>query len=280
MDRSTDMRANHPAGLSEATDPLSLAVAERDRETLAEVARALDENRVALAFQPVVAARETGRVAFEEGLIRILDPSGRVIPAREFMWAAETRELGRRIDCAALQMGLAALIRVPDLRLSINMSARSIGYPRWSRILDGALAQHPTLAERLILEITEASAMLIPDLVAVFMEEKQRRGVSFALDDFGAGFTSFRYLRDFAFDILKIDGQFVRGITSAGDNQVLLRALIGIGRHFEMLTVAESVETPTEAAWLAEAGIDCLQGYHFGAPTIRPGWLLDRRRRA
>jgi predicted signal transduction protein with EAL and GGDEF domain len=69
-------------------------------------------------------------------------------------------------------------------------------------------------------------------------------GISFALDDFGAGYTAFRYFRDFFFDMIKIDGQFIRGIASNPDNQVLTQALASIGKHFDMFTVAESVETP------------------------------------
>ena len=100
------------------------------------------------------------------------------------------RHRGRRIDALALELGLRALSENPDLRLSINMSARSIGYPDWSETLDRGLSEDPTVAERLILEITEASAMVMPDIVSVFMDDLQIRGVSFALDDFGAGFTS------------------------------------------------------------------------------------------
>jgi EAL domain-containing protein (putative c-di-GMP-specific phosphodiesterase class I) len=152
------------------------------------------------------------------------------------------------------------------------MSARSIGYPRWRKTLDAGLLADPSLAHRLILEITESSAMLIPDIVTAFMADLQGRGIRFALDDFGQGFTSFRYLRDFDFDILKIDGQFIRGIAGDPDNQVLARALVSIAGHFQMLTVAESVETAADARWLADAGVDCLQGYHFAAPTLCPEW--------
>jgi EAL domain-containing protein (putative c-di-GMP-specific phosphodiesterase class I) len=123
------------------------------------------------------------------------------------------------------------------------------------------------VAERLILEITESSAIIMPDLVSVFMTEMQARGICFALDDFGAGYTAFRYLKDFYFDILKIDGQFIRNIATNPDNQVLTQALVSIGRHFDMVTVAESVETSEDARWLVEIGVDCLQGYYFGAPS-------------
>lgn len=182
-------------------------------------------------------------------------------------------ETGRVIDCLALEKGLRTLQEFPDLRLSVNMSARSIGYPRWQRILKRGLGQDPTIAERLILEITESSAMLVPDLVVGFMDDLQKKGISFALDDFGAGFTSFRYLKEFYFDILKIDGQFIRGIATSPDNQVLTAALKSIAEQFDMVTVAESVEQPQDAAYLSAIGIDCMQGYYFGAPTIEPPWL-------
>ncbi len=257
--------------------PLGVAVAGRGREIHAMIERAIRAGNVLLAYQPVVSARQPDRIAFHEGLIRILDDDHRVLPAGDFMPQAETREVGRILDCLALEQGLRTLAAVPDLRLSINMSARSIGYPRWMASLERGLARDPTVAERLILEITESSAMVVPDIVTGFMADLHRRGVSFALDDFGAGFTAFRYLKDFLFDIVKIDGQFVRGIADNADNQVLAEALLSIGRHFDMLTVAESVETPQEAAFLAETGFDCLQGYYFGMPTTSPAWLRDGR---
>ena len=133
-------------------------------------------------------------------------------------------------------------------------------------------AQNPSLAERLILEITERSTMLVPELVARFMSDLQARGISFALDDFGAGHTAFRHFKQFHFDILKIDGQFIRNIAHDPDNQVITQALVAIGQQFDMFTVAECVETPAEMAWLQTLGIDCLQGYHFGAPTLTPPW--------
>ena len=262
-----------------ALDPFSAMNSARDRDVMRMVELALHEGRTALAYQPVILARDQEKVAFHEGLIRILDPGGRVIPARDFISQVEMRETGRLIDCAALRMGLSVLRDVPDLRLSINMSARSIGYARWLRVLHDGLDADPTVGERLILEITESSAMLMPDVVTAFMDELQSRGIAFALDDFGAGFTAFRYFRDFMFDVIKIDSQFIQNVAGNPDNQVLTRALTSIGQHFDMLIVAEAVETREDADWLIECGVDCLQGYLYSPPVMQPGWLPTGARR-
>ncbi|TNF64932.1 MAG: EAL domain-containing protein, partial [Rhodobacteraceae bacterium] len=110
-----------------AESPLDAAVSERDRNTLAMVRKAIAERNVVLAFQPVVQASRPTSAAFYEGLVRVLDDRGRVIPARNFIETIETTELGRVIDCLALEMGLISLAEDPGLRLAINMSARSIG---------------------------------------------------------------------------------------------------------------------------------------------------------
>lgn len=270
MKRARKLRAaDVPLGLH---NPLDRAIAGRDRQTLDMVRRAIATGNVRLAYQPIIQAARPDRPAFYEGLLRVLDDTGRVIPAREFIATVEEMELGRQLDCMALQMGLQTLADQPWLRLAINMSARSIGYPAWMRTLDRGLALNPTIGERLILEITEGSAMLMPDLVQVFMADLQSRNIAFALDDFGAGFTAFRHLRDFDFDMVKIDGQFIAGIAQNPDNQVLTRALISIARQFDMFTVAEAVERPDDAAFLTDAGIDCLQGYLYAAPTVHPPW--------
>lgn len=259
---------------------LALAVEQRDANIIKMVEAAVRHRQVLLAFQPVVQARDPGRTAFYEGLVRVLDETGRVIPAREFISIVEETETGRLLDCLALEKGLRALEKQPALRLSINMSARSIGYKKWMRVLQRGLARNPTIGERLILEITENSAMLVPELVVGFMQDLQHKGISFALDDFGAGYTAFRHFKDFQFDILKIDGQFITDIARDADNQVLTRAMISVAQQFDMFTVAERVERAEDAAFLQSLGVDCLQGYFFGAPTVCPPWEKDALQRA
>ena len=261
-----------PSGRGPRTSPIDFTVDRQSALTIATVEDAVRRGDGLLAYQPVVQSYRPDRPAFYEGLIRIVDVTGRLIPLRDFMPHVETTELGRQIDCLALSLGLQTLTQEPAVTLSVNMSARSIGHEDWARTLADGLRNRESIAERLILEVTESSAMDLPDEVRTFMHDLQGRGVSFALDDFGAGYTSFRYLQDFCFDMIKIDGRFIRGIAEERDNQVLTRALQSIAHHFDMFTVAESVETAEDAAFLIEMGLDCLQGYYFGAPTIVPPW--------
>jgi EAL domain-containing protein (putative c-di-GMP-specific phosphodiesterase class I) len=233
------------------------------------VRNALAQDHCALAFQPVVLAGSDGKVAFHEGLIRVLDETGRVIPAGQFMDRIEEDRIGRDIDCAALALGLARLQEMPGVRLAVNVSARSLGDGAWRRVLEKALHEDPDLGHRLILEITEASAMQFPEIVIRFMEEMQPLGVAFALDDFGAGLTAFRHLKDFFFDLVKVDSCFVRAIDQDPDNQVIAEALITIAHQFEMFAVAEGVETAREAEVVTGFGVDCLQGYYYGVPRFR-----------
>ncbi|EIE49763.1 diguanylate phosphodiesterase [Salipiger aestuarii] len=274
------MQGRNTQGIPQGQSPLDLAVAERDRTILDTVRNAIRHKQVMLSFQPVVQARKPDSLAFHEGLVRVLDETGRIVPARDFISAVEGTEYGRMLDCIALEEGLSELANVPSLRLAVNMSARSIGYPRWMDILHKGIAENPTVGERLILEITESSAMLVPELVTSFMADLQPDGITFAMDDFGAGYTALRHFKDFSFDILKIDGEFIRGIARDPDNQVLTRAMVSIAEQFDLFTVAESVERADDAAFLTEIGVDCLQGYYFGAPTVSPDWRIIEPDRA
>ncbi|MGR3465767.1 EAL domain-containing protein [Limimaricola sp.] len=251
------------------TDPFAQVRALDAADIPRLVRAALAERRTELAYQPVIVAR-SGVPAFHEGLIRLRDHAGRVLPARHFLPGVEDTALARDLDRAALREGLEALRRAPRLRLSINMSARSIGDGRWRRTLHDGLGRAPGVGERLILEISESSAMTLPEVVCRFMAEMRPRGVSFALDEFGAGQTAFRHLRDFLFDLVKIDAHFVRRIGEEPDNQVLCGALVAVARQFGMGSIACGVESASEARMLTRIGADCLQGYLWGCPARRP----------
>jgi len=259
--------------------PFDAAISAQDRETMSMVTLALKERRMRLAYQPVVYAADPAMIGFFEGFIRLLNQRDQVIPARDFMGAVEQTQLGRDIDCAALQMGLMALQRNPQIRVSINMSARSVGYRPWANILRKALRDSPRLGRNLILEITEPSTLQVPDVLKSFMTEMRDHGIVFALDDFGADVTSLRLLRELRFEIAKIDGVLVKNVNESPDRQAVARAAIAIAQELEMYVVAEAVETEGEANWLREAGVGCLQGYLFGPPTVTPDFRAFRHGR-
>jgi EAL domain-containing protein (putative c-di-GMP-specific phosphodiesterase class I) len=261
------------------TSPLEAAISSQERETIGQVAAALKERRMRLAFQPAVYAADPTIIGFFEGFIRLLNRRDMVIPARDFMGAVEQHELGREIDCATLQMGLMALQRNPQIRVSINMSVRSVGYRPWSMILRKALRDRPGLCQNLILEINETSAMQVPDVLRPFMDEMRTHGIVFALDDFGSGMMSLRLLRELRFEIAKIDGDLVRNVDTSPDGQVVARAAIALAQEMEMYVSAEAVETEGEANWLRAAGVGCLQGYLFGPPTVTPDFRAFRHGR-
>lgn len=244
-------------------------------QILEQVRVALETGNCLLAYQPVMRNDMPGEPGFLEALIRVRDERGEILPSRLFMDAATNTALGRDIDAMALRLALDALSAHPDQRVAVNVSARSIGDYKWQDVLSTALKLDDTLAERLILEIDEASAMELCDVVQRFMEEMQPQGIAFALDHFGTGHTAFRDLRTMRFDMVKMDGTLIRNIDRDPDAQAVTKALLSIARHFDMLSCAVGVETDEEAGYLEEIGIDCQQGFAMGAPrlSIRPAKL-------
>lgn len=234
------------------------------------VAQALAQGRILFHYQPVVRATNPRFPAFFESLARLRQPNGEVRPAGTPLPLVEAGPIGRAIDRLALADALALLRANPGIRLAINMSPLSMGDAEWLQILADGTRLDRGACGRLILEITEAAAMRDPGQTVDFMDHVRRSGCAFALDDFGAGATSFRYFRDFRFDVVKIDGSFIAGVAGARDAQVLVECLMAVARHFEMVTVAERVETEADAEWLRALGIDCLQGWLYGRPSARP----------
>lgn len=275
------MMERHPEDIDwQDTSPVSQVIHQQDAQALSLVREALRRNRLRLAFQPIVLAQKPNQIIFHEALIRVLDPAGRPIPAASFMGKVEAHELGRDIDCETLAMGLRTLSNHPEVKLSLNMSARSIGYGRWTRILRSALAEQPELATRLTLEIREDSAMLVPDIVLPFMRNWQARGVSFALDHFGSGAFSVPALYDFSFNYLKIDGQFIRGLHRDKRLQTITASLLAIGKQLDTACVAQTVESADEAAFVTALGVELLQGFAFGAPTVEPSWAQKQHKQS
>ena len=263
--------------LTKQANPNIAVVAGKDAgvtsDVLRSVASALAENRLTVAFQPVVSAKNSKIPAFHECLVRIRERNGEITPAARFMPEVEQSDLGRLVDRAVLRKALAILQDTQRVRLSVNLSANGIGDTEWLEILKDACEIAPQCGEFLIVEITESAILNLSPEKFAFLNQIRDLGCSIALDDFGAGHTSIGQLGKFRFDFLKIDGSYVQDILDNQDHQFLLRSMVSIARHFEMVSVAEMVETPEAGELLSEMGIDCLQGYALGKPSLTPDWL-------
>ena len=167
---------------------------------------------------------------------------------------------------------MAELRARPDLALSLNVSPASTIDPDWWGALDAHLRGHAGIGERLIIEITEMAAIQDVDDARGFVNRVKDLGCRIAIDDFGAGYTSFRSLRKLDVDMIKIDGAFVQCLARSADDQAFVRTMIGLARALKLATVAERVQDEAAAAMLAEWGCDYLQGELVGQATIeRPG---------
>lgn len=244
----------------------------RDNIVMAEqVKLAVREDRLRFAYQPIVKARSHEPV-FYECLMRKLDLSGEVHTAATFMPAVEQLGLIRVVDRKAMDLAVDALAATRDVTLAINVSGLTTTDRSWLRGMLALLRGKPELAQRLVVEITETAALDDIGECAHFVLALKDLGCRVALDDFGAGYTSFVQLKTLAVDMIKIDGSFVRDICNSPSNLVFVRTLLDLARNLDLRTVAECVETMEEAALLEREGVDFLQGYAFGRPSLAPPW--------
>lgn len=240
-----------------------------------ELVAALNDRRLKLWFQPVVDVA-TRDVVFHEGLLRLERADGSVAAAEDFIELSESLGLIRLIDHYVLARSLEVLEAAPEARLSVNISGETVGDAEWLSRIAAAANRRPDLASRLIVEITETAVIRNFDEAAGFVATLHDLGCPLALDDFGAGFSSFRSLRSLRADIVKIAGVFLRDLSNNADDQVFIRAVVAIARQLGMKVVAEWVEDAATLALLAEFGVDLIQGNLIGAAA--PQWPWDQRR--
>jgi diguanylate cyclase (GGDEF)-like protein len=243
---------------------------ERRRENLRssdEIVSALNERRVVMAFEPIVhtASRQ---VAFHECLMRIRRPDGSIATAQHIIPVAEHLGFVRLLDHRVLELVIAELAATPDFRASLNASPISATDPDWWSALTTQLRRHPGVAERLTIEITETAAIQDIDDTRGFVARVKDLGCRIAIDDFGAGYTSFRSLRKLGVDIVKIDGAFVENMTRSEDDSAFVLTLLDLARRLKLQTVAERVQDEEAAAVLAANGCDYLQGQLIGLATL------------
>lgn len=234
---------------------------------------AIQEKRLRLAYQPIVDSK-TGNTKSYECLLRIINQEGKVTSAGSFIPVAEHLGFIDVVDDLVLEMVVQELHTNPDVLLSLNISSITINNKDW---LDKAMSllADPNIASRLTIEITETAIQRDIEHVVNFIVTLQKLGCQIALDDFGAGYTSFRQLKSLPIDIVKIDGYFVKDMVENIDNQLFVKTLLDFVKGLGLKAVAEFVETGEIAKLLMELEVDYMQGNYFCPAVNYRSWVND-----
>lgn len=232
-----------------------------------EVIRALNDRRMMLAVQPIVCSggRQPG---FYECLLRMQKADGTFVTAGEFIPIAEKLGLSHLIDQRVMELAVDLLKSSPNLKLAMNVSGETATDREWLNALSGLTQGDRSLSERLMVEITETAVISDIDKSVEFVKSLKAIGCHVAIDDFGAGYSSFKNLKLLDADMVKIDGDFVKNLAGSKDDLFLVRTLINLARNFSMKTVAEWVEDEATAKLVENAGADFMQGFYFGKPRL------------
>jgi diguanylate cyclase (GGDEF)-like protein len=240
-----------------------------------EIMSALKSDRLVFAYQPIVGAKSR-KPDHYECLLRLSREDGSVATAGDFIPAAETLGLVRLVDRRALEMAVAQLYAHPQIKLAINVSGTTACDQSWLQSFINYVRENREVAERMTVELTETAALHGFEENSRFVTRLRDMGCRVAIDDFGAGYTSFRNLHNLHVDMVKIDGDYVKNLNTSPDNQLFVRTLVDLAKNFRLETVAEWVSSEEDAKLLAELGIDYFQGFYFGEPTVSPDWMTSQ----
>lgn len=219
---------------------------------------------------------DTRQTAFYECLVRMRQDDGRAVLAPDIVPVAERLGLIRLVDHRILELVVAELASAPDVTLSLNISPETTMDPDWWASIESMMRAHPGVAERLIVEITETVEIQDIDDLRGFVTRLKDLGSRIAIDDFGAGHTSFRNLRKLGVDIVKIDGAFVQNIVRSADDRAFVQTLVELARRLQIKTVAEWVQDDSSVTLLRDWGCDYIQGRLIGLASIEKPWVASR----
>ncbi len=230
------------------------------------VRQAITEDRMTLHFQPIVkiSTRET---VYYEALVRMIDQDGSLVMPDKFIPALESTGEMALLDRWVIKHAIALLSQSPLLKkIAINLSAQAFKDKALVSIITDALSVNNVAAEVITFELTESASLL--DIVETnkVISELHQLGCSFAIDDFGSGFSSFAYLKELPADYIKLDGSFIRNLHKDKVDRALVHSIIKVVKALGRQTVAEFVENEEILTFLEQNGVDYVQGYHLGKP--------------
>jgi diguanylate cyclase (GGDEF)-like protein len=233
-----------------------------------EIREAIRTGGFKILFQPIVDVQTTKPIHYEV-LLR-LSSEQTLIPPGAFISTAERFHIMPEIDRQVINMALPYLANNRSLRLAINLSGQSFGEPTLPDSIESAFKDAGVEPSRVTFEITETALISNLPTAREAMQHLRTAGFGFALDDFGAGFSSFSYLKDFIADYLKIDGKFVREAERDPSNWIFVELMNDVAHRLKIKSIAESVEQETTLEKLRNIGVDFAQGFLFGRPAVLP----------
>jgi len=248
--------------------------------TAREIEAAIRADEFVLHFQPVVALAD-GTVRGAEALVRWQHPKRGLLGPAEFVSQAERTGSIHALGSWTLDRACAITASGPaGHSISVNVSIAELRSPSYPALVHETLERHALAPERLVVEVTEGIYDEHDEQVTTSLTELRRLGVRVALDDFGSGWSSLRWLTTFPVDIIKIDGSFVHGIGEGDRSLEVLTAIVKLGMALGLRVVGEQVETEEQARVLRELGCDTAQGYYFGRPQPASAHLVRALRTA
>jgi len=234
------------------------------------VSNALDDDRLALHAQPIVALSAPAAACHFEILLRLKDRRNQFSSIGSYLKAAERYQLLERLDRWVVDKTLRTLgphasrLRRGGITFAINITGQSLSQPGFADFVAEAMQAHGVPGAMLAFEFTETAAVNNLAATSRFIERVSALGARIALDDFGTGLSSLVHLKELAVDQIKIDGQFVSDLTTNARSEALVRALVQIASELKLQTVAEYVETEQVAAHLRRLGVRYAQGHLYG----------------
>ncbi|WP_160009110.1 EAL domain-containing protein [Rhizobium sp. 18055] len=226
---------------------------------------AIEGGDLTLAYQPLIDAVTTEMVGVE-ALVRWNRPGHGPVSPEVFIPVAETSGLIEALGLFVLRKACETAKDWPELRISVNVSPGQFRNPAFTDYVRYVLRQTEMEAKRITLEVTEGYMIQNPKRTRQAIEQLKTLGVKIALDDFGSGFSSIGYLRQFGFDRIKIDRSLVMDIQHSDSQREMLKATVALARSLDIPVTAEGIETQEQAATVRQFGCDTLQGFFFGRP--------------
>lgn len=257
-------------------------------ELINELRQAVRDDQLVLYYQPKMELA-SGRIVGVEALVRWRHPERGLLGPAAFLPVAESSGMVREITAWVLPNAIRQVAKWMaeglDLSVAVNLSAQDLVDESLVPQVAAWLDRVGVPANRLTLELTEASALADRQSGTGSLERLRRIGVRVSLDDFGSGYSSLSYLAELPLDEMKLDGSFLR--TGLGEGGFVLRSVVDIGHHLGLVVVAEGVETPEELRQVAATGADVVQGYIYSQPVPaaelvatlhRAGWARSLER--